>query len=182
MKNNFLNLQYFPQCALTQDYLTDCSTGAGGLALQIWLIELNNISSLGESSGTITAITKVATKIFRKYQLVRETASEEETITGNIQAGTVFYAQKLAIVINKQSVAVRNEILLLAVNNLVAIVQDNNGTYRLLGRTLGLRLNDGTAGSGTALADRNGYTLNFTGTEPQLAPFVADAVILTLQT
>lgn len=169
-------------CALTSDYLFDCSSSSGGLGLQMWLIELGNIVSLGESSGTITAITKVATKIFRKYQLVRETALEEETITGNVQNGTVFFAQKLNVIINKQSVAVRNEILLLATNNLVAIVQDNNGTYRLLGRTLGLRLNDGSASSGTALGDRNGYALNFTGTEPALAPFVDPLVILTLQT
>lgn len=168
-------------CALSQDYNFGCDVGSGGIK-ELWLIELGNVSALVESSGTITTITKLAGKVFRKYAMVRETGLFEETITGNIQNGTLFYAQKGTLVINKQNVAVRNEILLLAMNNLIVIAHDNNDTYRLYGRTLGLRVNDGSASSGTALADRNGYVINFTGTEPQLAPFVDPTVIATLQT
>lgn len=168
-------------CALTSDYLFSCDVGAGGV-IDMWLMEAGSVVSLTESSGTLTAITKAAGKIFRHYQLVVETASWQEDITGNIQNGTVYYDQKGVLVINKQQVTFRNEILLLAVNNLVAIVQDQNFTYRYFGRVNGLRVLSGTAGTGTALGDRNGYTLNFSGKEPQLAPFVSAAAILTLQT
>jgi len=168
-------------CALTQDYNIGCDVGVGGVK-ECYFIELDNIASLTESSGTITAITKLTGKVFRKYQLVQETALFEETITGSIQNGTTFYPQKGNIVLNKQQVAVRNEILLLAVNRLVAIAMDNNKTYRLFGREYGLRLLNGTASTGTAWGDRNGYTLDFTGNELQLAPFVDAAVIATLQT
>lgn len=168
-------------CALTSDYSFGCDVGVGGTK-EVYLIELENISSYTESSGTLTAITKVATKIFRKYQLVLETSNFEETITGNRQNGTLFYPQKGTIIINKQNVAVRNEILLLAKNRLVMVIKDNNLTYRLLGREYGLMLQNGTASTGTAWGDRNGYSLEFTGNELELAPFVADAVISTLQT
>lgn len=168
-------------CALTSDYSFGCDVGIGGTK-EVYLIELENISSYTESSGTLTAITKVSGKIFRKYQLVLETANFEEDIQGNRQNGTLFYPQKGTIIINKQNVAVRNEILLLAKNRLVMVIKDNNLTYRLLGREYGLMLQTGTATTGTAWGDRNGYTLNFTGNELELAPFVADAVISTLQT
>jgi hypothetical protein len=79
-------------------------------------------------------------------------------------------------------VAVRNEILLLAKNYLIMIVHDNNDTYRMMGREFGLRMETGTANTGTAWGDRNGYTLNFTGKEPELSPFVDGSVIATLQT
>jgi hypothetical protein len=167
-------------CALTQDYSFSCDVGTGGTK-ELWLIELNNVSALTESSGTITAITKVAGKIFRKYQLVAETANFDEAITGNRVNGTIFYAQKGVVVLNKQQVATRNEILLLAKNYLIAIIHDNNDTYRLFGRLYGLRLETGDAATGTAWGDRNGYTLNFTGKEPELAPFVDPTVIATLQ-
>ena len=180
MKDSFLNLQYSPACALTSDYSFSCDVGAGGV-IEMWLIEAGNISSMTESSGTITAITKASGKIFRKYQLVIETANWQEDITGNIQNGTVFYDQKGTIIINKQNVAVRNEILLLAKNNLVAVVHDVNDTYRLYGRVQGLRVLTGSAATGTALGDRNGYTLNFSGKEAELAPFVQSSVIATLQ-
>ncbi len=170
-----------PSCALTSDYSFGCDIGAGGV-IEMWLIEAGNISALVESSGTITTVTKVAGKIFRKYQLVPETASWTEDITGNIQNGTLYYDQKGVLVINKQQVSVRNEILLLAKNNLVAIVHDVNDTYRLYGRVLGLRVLSGQASTGTALGDRNGYTLNFQGKEAEPAPFVSAAAILTLQT
>lgn len=168
-------------CALTSDYSFGCDVGIGGTK-EVYLIELENISSYTESSGTLTAITKVSGKIFRKYQLVLETAAFDEDIIGNRQNGTLFYGQKGTIIINKQNVAVRNEILLLAKNRLVMVIKDNNLTYRLLGREYGLMLQTGTASTGTAWGDRNGYTLNFTGNELELAPFVTDAVIATLQT
>lgn len=168
-------------CALTSDYLFGCDVGIGGTK-ELYLIELENVSSVTESSGTLTAITKATGAIFRKYQLVQETANFGEDITGNRQNGTLFYPQRGTIVINKQNVAVRNEILLLAKNRLVVVIKDNNLTYRLYGREYGMMLQTGTAETGTAWGDRNGYTLNFTGNELELAPFVTDAVIATLQT
>ena len=168
-------------CALTSDYSFGCDVGIGGTK-EAYLIELENIASYTESSGTLTAITKVTGKVFRKYQLVLETANFEEDIEGNRQNGTLAYAQKGTIIINKQNVAVRNEILLLAKNRLVIVIKDNNQTYRLFGREYGLMLQTGNAATGVAWGDRNGYTLNFTGKELELAPFVTDAVIATLQT
>lgn len=168
-------------CALTQDYSFGCDIGSGGLK-ELYLIELGNVASITESSGTVTAITKVAGKVFRKYQLVQDTASAEEGIVGNAQNGTLFYSQKITIVINKQSVAVRNEILLLAKNRLVIVAVDNNDTQRLYGWDQGVVLNEGNAGTGTAWGDRNGYTLTFSGNQRELAQFVQASVLTTLQT
>lgn len=168
-------------CALTQDYNFGCAVGTGGTK-EMWIMELGNVASFTESSGTLTAITKTTGSIFRKYQLVQETANFQEDVVGNRQNGTIYYDQKGTIVINRQNVAVRNEILLLAMNLLVIVIHDNNDTYRLLGRQFGLRLETGSATTGTAWGDRNGYSLNFDGKEPQLAPFVDPAVIATLQT
>ncbi len=168
-------------CALTSDYVFGCDVGIGGVK-EVYIIELGNIASITESSGTLTAITKATGKVFRKYQLVQETANFKDDITGNRQNGTLFYPQTGLIIINKQNVAVRNEILLLAKNQLVFVVKDNNLTYRLFGREFGLMLLTGSADAGTAWGDRNGYTLNFTGNELELAPFVSDSVIATLQT
>jgi hypothetical protein len=168
-------------CALTQDYSFGCDVGAGGTK-ECYIIELNNISSITESSGVVSAITKVGGAIFRKYQLVPQTAVFDEAVTGNDANGTLFYTPSGTIVINKQQVNMRNEIMLLALNRLVFIIHDNNDTYRLYGRTYGLKLTTGTASTGAALGDRNGYSLTFTGFEPALALFVQPSVIATLQT
>lgn len=168
-------------CALTTDYTFACDVGVGGNKT-FWLIELENIASITESSGTITAITKESGKIFRKYDLVLETSSTDEAITGNRQAGTSFFAQTAVIIINRQQVLVRNELKVLVKNNLAVVAQDSNGDYRLYGRENGLRLLSGNVTSGTAWADRNGYVFNLTGNEKEPAPFVDSSVISTLQT
>jgi hypothetical protein len=72
--------------------------------------------------------------------------------------------------------------LLLAQNTLVSVAKDNNGKYWYLGKTRGLDLTGGSAGTGTAEGDRSGYTLTFTGAEAALAPEVNSTVAGQLTT
>lgn len=168
-------------CALTQGFTLDCRDGIGGLK-EVYIIEKGNVSSVTESSGTITAITKLTGKRFWKYQLVRETSSSLENIVGNEQNGTLYYDQTVTIVLNKRQASVRNEIMLLAQNFLMIVGVENNGSAFLYGREQGVQLLTGNGGTGTAWGDRNGYSLPFNGKEKELAPEVLAAVIATLQT
>lgn len=168
-------------CALTQGYTFDCKDNIGGLEA-VWFINWNDVTAITEASGTVTAITKSAGKVFYKYQLVKNTASFTENIQGSIENGTVNFDQQLVIVINKTQVNMRNEILLLSRNNMMAVVKDRNGRYWLAGRYSGLDLLSGSGTSGTTATDRNGYNLTFSGAEKELSPEVASAVIATLTT
>ena len=166
-------------CALTQGYTLDCKESLGGIKA-VWLIAHANVSSVTEASGIVSAITKGAGKVFYKYELVKHTGALTETITASVENGTVFYAQELSIVLNKLQANTRNEILLLAQNTLMVVVQDANDKYWLLGRTQGCDVTGGTAASGTAQGDRNGYTLTITGSEKQLSPEVNSGIIAGL--
>lgn len=168
-------------CALTQGYTLDCKDSLGGIKA-VWMIESGNVTAVTEASGIVSAITKSAGKVFRKYELVKATGSLTETITASVENGTVFYAQELSIVLNKLQANTRNEILLLAQNTLMVVVQDANDKYWLLGRTQGCDVTGGTAATGTAQGDRNGYTLTITGAEKQLAPEVNSGIIAGLTT
>lgn len=166
-------------CALTQGYTLDCRESLGGIKA-VWLIAHGNVSSVTEASGIVSAITKAAGKVFYKYELVKNTGTLTETITASVENGTVFYAQELSIVLNKLQTNTRNEILLLAKNTLMAVIQDANDTYWLLGRVAGLDVTGGTSATGTAQGDRSGYSLTFTGGEKELAPSVASGIIAGL--
>lgn len=168
-------------CALTQGYTLDCREGIGGLK-EVYIIELANVSSITESSGVVTAITKATGKRFWKYSLVRETSNAVETITGNEQNGTIFYDQTVNIILNKRQASVRNEVMLLAKNFLMIVGVENNGKAFLYGREQGLQLLSGSAETGTAWGDRNGYTLPFNGKEEELAPEVEASVLTGLET
>lgn len=163
-------------CALTQGYTLDCKDSLGGIKAA-WFIAHQDVTAVTEASGVVTAITKAAGKVFYKYQLVRNTSSLTENITASVENGTVFYAQELSIILNKLQANTRNEILLLAKNNLMVVVEDANGKYWLLGKTNGVDLTGGNSATGTAQGDRSGYTLTFTGGEKELAPEVNSSVI-----
>ncbi|MGY8867222.1 MAG: hypothetical protein ACKVJK_16620, partial [Methylophagaceae bacterium] len=77
----------------------------------------------------------------------------------------------------------RNQIKVLAQNpNLKVIVETNNGTvdgvgrYWFLGEDRGMQLLSGTGASGTAFGDLNGYTLAFTGQEPNPASEISGSL------
>lgn len=169
-------------CALTQGFSTfDCKDNVGGVKA-VWFIGHSDVTAITEASGTVSAITKASGKVFYKYLLVRNTASFEQAIQGNIENGTVFFENTLTVILNKMQANTRNEILLLSRNTMMAVVEDQNGRYWLAGKLNGLDLLSGNAGTGTAAADRNGYTLTFTGSERELALEVASSVIATLTT
>lgn len=168
-------------CVLTQGLNLDCRDSVGGIK-EVYITEIGNVSAVTEASGVVTAITKATGKRFWKYSLIRDTSNFDQVPTVSEQNGTVFYAQTLQIIMNKMQASTRNEILLLAQNNIAAVVVDNNGTGWLLGKEFGLVLNGGNSGSGTAWGDRNGSTLPFAGNEKQLAPTVSSSVISALET
>jgi len=168
-------------CALTQDFNLDCRDGVGGIK-EVHVIELSNVTTITEASGVVTGITKATGKRFYKYTLIRETSNAEETITGNEQNGTIFYAQTVNVIFNKHDVNKRNEVKLLAQQHIIAVVVENNGSAWLYGKINGLSLNGGTISTGTAWGDRNGFTLPFTGQEINPAPQVDAATLLTLET
>ena len=168
-------------CALTQGYTLDCRDSLGGIT-EVYFIASSDITSSTEASGVITALTKDTGKRFYKYELTKGTSVLTENVNSNVQNGTLYYTPELTIILNKLQANTRNEILLLAKNLLVAVAKDNNGKYWYLGKTRGIDLTAGSATSGTADADRSGYTLTFAGSEPELAPEVNSAVAAALTT
>lgn len=168
-------------CALTQNYTLDCKDSLGGL-VEVYFIEEANVTSYTAASGVITALTKATGKKFYKYELVKGTSSFVENVNASVENGTIFYQQELTLVLNKLQVNTRNEILLLAKNVLGVVVKDNNGLYWYLGLTRGMDVTAGSGQSGTAEGDRSGYTLTFTGKEPEMAHGVASNVASALTT
>lgn len=168
-------------CLLTIGYSLDCKDSNGGIK-SVYFSEIDNVSGFTTSAGTVTAIAKANGGRFWKYNLTRSTGSAMEEFNDNIQNGTNFNKQTLTIILNKMQVATRNEIALLAQNRLLAVIEDNNGKYWLYGKANGLEREGGSAQTGTARGDRNGYELIFTGEEKDMAMEVSSGIITGLTT
>jgi hypothetical protein len=154
-------------CAITGGYTIDCRESVGGIQT-IWVIEKSKIASYAQTDGTLTAITMSPSgQTFYKVEVPRGTAFATNAITASQENGTFFYTHLVSFPINSRSATVRNLINVLAKNKCCFVTLENDGIYRAYGFSFGLFLDSAEAGSGTALADRNGYMCSFSSQETE---------------
>lgn len=156
--------------------IRDCLPNMGGLRA-VYLANFADVSSLTESAGAISAVSMANSAVFKKYEFARNTASMTSNYAVNAENGTTYVETDLLMVFNRMDTTKRLEIVAMAQGELVAIVEDNNGNKWYLGHDEPLTINAGDGQTGTARADRNGYSVTlrdnslelpfpFTGTVP----------------
>jgi len=166
---------------LTAGILDLCNDGFGGIQ-KIFLAN-GPVESFTETAGVVSAITvggsALAPADFFEFEVPRQTSTFNETITATQENGTVTYQQDITMVFNQMEAAKRNQILLMAqATTMVAIAEDGNGKYWSIGLEFGAYMSAGTATSGTAYADRNGYEITISGME-KTPSFEVDSAIVT---
>ena len=167
-------------CDITSGFTLGCRDNTGGIA-NLYILSGSIDSVTDASEGLISGIT--GSGEFFKFELFRQTSDFSEAITSTPENGTVFYEQTLNAVFFKLQSSTRNQVKVLAQNpNLKVVVETNNGTvdgvgrYWLLGEDRGMQLLSGTGATGTAFGDLNGYSLTFTGQEPNPASEVSGSL------
>ena len=166
---------------LTAGILDLCNDGFGGIQ-KIFLAN-GPVESFTETAGVVSAITvggsALAPADFFEFEVPRQTSTFNETITATQENGTVTYQQDITMVFNQMEAAKRNQILLMVqATTMVAIAEDGNGKYWSIGLEFGAYMSAGTATSGTAYADRNGYEITISGME-KTPSFEVDSAIVT---
>ena len=121
----------------------------------------------GEVAGSTAAIT------FYTYDMTRGSGSLNQTITSDLAAGTVFFDQVCSVTFNKAAAADITEISNLVKGRMAVLVEDNNGNWFVMGHANGVEVSGGTAQTGQAAGDQNGFTLEFSAQEVSAAPFLA---------
>jgi hypothetical protein len=168
-------------CAITGDYVIDCREAVGGND-KVFIIAYNDIASVTDSSGLVTAITKESGKRFYEIEIPQATAEGKDTGEGNIENGTLFFTHEVTFPINKRDATIRNYVFALAKTRVVIVLKEMSGRYTMYGKDFGLWLNAPEGTSGVAGGDRNGYNLTFTGPQREPVLEVNSATGATLTT
>lgn len=165
-------------CFISQGVTLGCSDGIGGI---------KTIYVLGNSGATAPSVSAVATSgstgpitgitgsgVFYQFELKRNTSSLAQNTTKNFENGTIYWEQVLTAVLYKYSQDKRNQLLVLGQNdNIKIIAQDQNDVLYYLGQVNGMYLSGGSAATGTAFGDRNGFELIWTGQESSPANVIS---------
>ena len=159
---------------LTKGRGLDCNRVSGGVKY-IYFSVYDEIASYAYDAvdkSSIDTIDFGGNTIYR-YTVPRGSTTIQDQITGNTDAGTIFFTPQVNMVLNRLSHQDQQEIKLLGQTQVRIFAQLNaqlaNGhdVIVALGMSNGMSLNAGTADSGAAFGDRNGYTLTFDGLEAE---------------
>jgi len=146
-----------------------CKDALGGIKriyVAEWVDGIWEDIASGEVAGSTAAIT------FYTYDMTRGSGSLNQTITSDLAAGTVFFDQVCSVTFNKAAAADITEISNLVKGRMAVLVEDNNGNWFVMGHQNGVEVSGGTAQTGTAAGDQNGFTLEFSAQEVAPAPFL----------
>ena len=157
-------------CELTRSRGLDCKDIMGGVK-NIYFAQHEDLT-ITHSAGALTQIAGAGgySDGYYRYKIPKGQASMVETINASVENGTVFYEGAINLKLHKLTLDDRNEIKLLAQNRLIIFVelhQQTNGKNEIwaFGVENGCELTAGTANSGAAFGDMNGYDLTFTSQE-----------------
>jgi hypothetical protein len=127
-------------------------------------------------AGVLTAITPTAATFYR-YSLEKENGSLIETHTGSLENGTNFYDSVLEFNTKNLTASENEELMLLDQAQLFVIVKDMNEKYWTVGAYYAADKLSGTAVTGAAFGDHNGYTYSITAKEAKRMLEVDSGVI-----
>ena len=149
-------------CTLTTGRQLDCKDFIGGIRTVLF-------QAVADYTPTYTGnvLSNIAADTVFRYELAKGVGNFTETIQTAPEAGTIFYEGAVNMKLHKLSAADRDEIRLLVRQRLVIYILDNNNNQWVIGETNGAELSAGTASTGSALGDLNGYDLTFTSQEQQ---------------
>lgn len=158
----------------------DCQPSMGGVR-RVLLCNFDDVQKIEETEGVISAITMNMDAKFHVYNFKPNTASMTPAPQINQENGTTFVQTNVVMMFNRMDTPKRIEITALMRADLRAIVEDNNGTYWLLGKDEPVvAINGDGSGTGTARADRNGYGITLQDNSLEYPYEVSSEIVIPL--
>jgi len=177
-------------CLITGGIERGCNSNAGGIK-RVLIQNKSEITAVtpalaGDTTGQITNIALNTGGQFFQFDPTRDSCSFTQTSANDSKNGASAYDQLIVLAFKHNEASLRNKVMLLAQSLTLAIVEDRNGRYWLVGEEEGLET-FAVANSGVVLTDLNGYTLEMKAPSVTLAREIyvtskalTDAYIATL--
>jgi hypothetical protein len=166
-------------CLLNSGYDKPCFDSESGVKSVMFARKADAVwtEGTGGNEGVVTTIVMANGTRFWKWNLEHETANANSTETFTRANGTRVYEEAINIMLNDNSRETRNSLLAYGRTELIAIVETNDGDFELYGKDYGLVKTSANRLTGTALGERNGNEIVFSGREKS-SPLKVDSTII----
>ncbi len=158
-------------CDLTGGRLRPCKDAVGGIK-KIHFVDFGDMGAF--TYGTSDEITDTASAVTFNYYTydVKGNSSLETNITSSLENGTTFFEQVVNLTLFKLTKEDNKELKLMAYGRPHVVIQTFDDKFLMVGSDNGADVTGGTAVTGTAMGDLNGYTLTLTANEIRMPSFV----------
>jgi len=158
-------------CELTGGRLKPCKDAVGGIR-KIHFVDFGTLGTVSVVDDEVTDIG--GTFSYHTYD-VKGNSSLETNIQTSLENGTTFFEQVVNLTLHKLTKEDNKEMKLIAFGRPHVFVETFDGKLLLVGREHGAEVTGGTAVTGTARGDLQGYTLTLTAYEITMPNFVSGA-------
>ena len=158
-------------CDLTGGRLKPCKDAVGGIR-KIHFVDFGDLGTITLTNDEVTDI--AGTFSYHTYD-VKGNSSLETNINTSLENGTTFFEQVVNVTLHKLTKEDNKELKLMAYGRPHIFVETFDGNLLLVGREHGAEVTGGTAVTGTAMGDLQGYTLTLTAHEVTMPNFVDGA-------
>jgi hypothetical protein len=166
-------------CNLTQALRDENCRGSLGGLKAAYVTEVGNVTFFSSSLGSpIFSMSMSSSTKWYKYSFKKNSGTFNEALTTS-ENGGFYYVPTVTMQFTRLENNKRNELKLLAQNEVAVIVLDSNGNLIVTGQSNGLTVSEGTAGTGQVYGDLNGYSLTLSGQEPDAMLFLSSSAVLT---
>lgn len=165
--------------ACTQTYQgigRDCTVNTGGIA-EVYIVNFDEVTAITTSSNQVSAITMASGKKFKGYLFRKNGAELKSTPNVNPENGSAYVTSVLDMYFAKMETLKRVEMNAILLGQMRAIVKDYNGKFWLLGKDAPVYCSGGDSGTGKAMSDANGYSIQVTDESAEFPYEIAASVI-----
>ena len=169
-------------CELTGGRLKPCKDAVGGIR-KIHFVDFGDLGTVTLTDDEVTNLTGDSSNnlTYHSYD-VKGNSSLETNIQTSLENGTTFFEQVLNLTLHKLTKEDNKELKLMAFGRPHVFVETFDRKVILVGNEHGAEVTGGTAVTGTAMGDLQGYTLTLTGNEITMPNFVQVSAAFTAGT
>lgn len=161
--------------ALTYGFDYECNDGNGGVKQgSIIIAQWDGVTAKTVTAGVMTAITAGT---FYRYQVRKYIAGDSGESVSDPKTGTISNTSNFVFTLFNISGSKQVQLELLQSKPLVAIYQDNNDKYFILGLNNGAEVKTVARQTGTDMGEMNGYTITVTH-EDKTFPYEVEASVI----